>query len=387
MSCIILPFIQREIDVTDKTDGFIDFFKDVPDHRVDRRKLHPVEEILLVAFCGTIAGCDSWDDLELFGKTKLDTLRRYLPFEHGPPSDDTLRRFFRALDPKAFEACFMKWVQSFQLNLKDKVIAIDGKTSRRSFDKDSKAMHMVSAFATELNLILGQIKTAEKSNEITAIPELIELLDIADAIITIDAMGCQKKIVEKITKAGGEYVIGLKGNQGALSDDVRLAFLNKPQNMKFVEEVEYDKGHGRVETRHCTVSDDIQWLREYHPDWKNLNSIIEITSHRELNGKHETEKRYYISSLSADAKKALHATRSHWGIENKLHWVLDMTFNDDQSRVRKGNAPSNMAIIKKTALNLLQIVKKARPRMSLKRMRKLAGWDNDFLDEVLMAKF
>lgn len=373
--------------MADKTEGFLDFFKEVPDHRIDRRKLYSVEEILLVAFCGTIAGCDSWDDLELFGKTKLDMLRRYLPFENGPPSDDTLRRFFRALDPEAFEACFIKWVQSFQLNLVDKVIAIDGKTSRRSFDKNNKAMHIVSAFATELNLVLGQIKTAEKSNEITAIPELIELLDIADAIITIDAMGCQKKIVENITEAGGDYVIGLKGNQGVLSNDVRLAFLNKPQNMKFVEEFEYDKGHGRVETRHCSVSADIQWLREYHPNWKNLNSVIEITSRREVNGKYEVEKRYYISSLPADAKKALHAVRAHWGIENKLHWVLDITFNDAQSRVRKGNAPNNMAIIKKTALNLLQITKKKHPRMSLKRMRKLAGWDNDFLDEVLIAKF
>ncbi len=373
--------------MVDNKDGFIDFFKEVPDHRIDRRKLHPVEEILLVAFCGTIGGCDSWDDLELFGKTKLDTLRRYLPFEHGAPSDDTLRRFFRALDSEAFESCFIKWVESFQLNLASKIIAIDGKTSRCSFDKDAKAMHMVSAFASELNLVLGQVKTAEKSNEITAIPELIELLDIAGAIITIDAMGCQKNIIEKIIEADGEYVIGLKGNQGALSNDVRLAFENKPSNMLFVDEIEYDKGHGRLETRQCTVSDDIQWLREYHPSWNNLNSIIEVASHREINGKHQNEKRYYISSLPANATKILHAVRQHWGIENKLHWVLDITFADDQSRVRKGNAPSNMAIIKKTALNLLQIVKKNHPRMSLKRMRKLAGWDNGFMDEVLIAKF
>ena len=196
----------------------------MPDHRIDRRKLHPVEEILLVTFCGTIAGCDSWDDLELFGKTKLKTLRRYSSFENGPPSDDTLRRFFRALDPNAFESCFLNWVNSFQLDLTDKIIAIDGKASRRSFDCDNKAMHMVSAFASELKLVLGQVKTAEKSNEITAIPQLLELLDIAGAIITIDAMGCQKKIVKKIIDKGADYVIGLKGTQGQLNEEVRLEF-------------------------------------------------------------------------------------------------------------------------------------------------------------------
>ena len=363
------------------------FFKEVPDHRVDRRKLHPVEEILLVTFCGTIAGCDSWDDIELFGQTKLETLQRYLPFEHGSPSDDTLRRFFRALDPKAFEQCFIKWVKSFQLDMENKIIAIDGKTSRRSFDNDSKAMHMVSAFASELNLALGQVKTADKSNEITAIPELLELLDISDAIITIDAMGCQTKIVEKIISGGADYVIGLKGNQGKLHDDVCLAFTSKPKDMQFVSITDNDKGHGRVETRCCTVSEQIQWLKERHPQWKNLNSIVEIESVREFQGNVSTEKRYYISSLPADASKIQGAVRQHWGVENKLHWVLDMTFNDDQSRIRKGNAPRNIATIKKTALNLLQIVKAERPRISLKRMRKLAGWDNSFLDTVLMANF
>lgn len=367
--------------------GFLDFFKEVPDHRMDRRKLHPVEEILLVTFCGTIAGCDSWDDLELFGQTKLKTLRRYLPFENGPPSDDTLRRFFRALNPQVFEQCFIEWIKSFQLDLANKIIAVDGKTSRRSFDKDSKAMHIVSAFASELNLALGQVKTADKSNEITAIPELLELLDISGSIITIDAMGCQTKIVEKIITGDADYVIGLKGNQGRLNDDVRLAFEEKPNEMKFINDTDTDKGHGRLETRHCTVSEDIQWLRDAHPQWVQLNSIIEIESTREIQGETSLEKRYYISSLPAEPKNLQRAIRQHWSVENKLHWVLDMTFNDDQSRIRKGNAPRNMGTIKKTALNLLQIVKASRPRMSLKRMRKLAGWDSDFLDTVLMAKF
>ena len=247
--------------------GFLDFFKGVPDHRIDRRKLHPVEEILLVTFCGSIAGCDSWDDLELFGQTKLEMLQRYLPFENGPPSDDTLRRFFRALNPERFEQCFIEWVKSLQLDLEHKIIAVDGKTSRRSFDKDSKAMHIVSAFASELNLVLGQVNTADKSNEITAIPELLELLDISGAIITIDAMGCQSKIVEKITEGGADYVIGLKGNQGHLNEDTRLVFKEKPSEMKFISTTNVNKSHGRIETRRCTLSEDIQWLRDAHPQW------------------------------------------------------------------------------------------------------------------------
>ena len=178
--------------------GFIDFFKQVPDHRIERRKLHAVEEVLLVAFCGVIAGCDGWDDLELFGKTKLGYLRQYLPFSNGVPSDDTLRRFFRALDPGKFEWCFVQWVKSFQLNLERKIVAIDGKTSRCSFDGENSAMHMISAFASEIGLVLGQLKVDGKSNEITAIPQLLDILDVAGSTVTIDSMGCQSKIVEKM---------------------------------------------------------------------------------------------------------------------------------------------------------------------------------------------
>ena len=368
-----------------KSVSFLDFFCEIPDHRVNRCKRHAVEEILLVAFCGIIAGCDSWDDLELFGQTKLDYLRDYFPFKHGAPSDDTLRRFFRTLEPAVFERCFIDWVQSFQLSLKDKVVAVDGKTSRRSVDETSNAMHLVSAFVSELGITLGQIKTADKSNEITAIPELLSLLDIMDSVVTIDAMGCQTKIVEQIVDQKAEYLIGLKGNQGRLNKDVRLLFAQKPSAMVFKTHTSLDKGHGRLETRICTVSDDIQWLREQHPHFRQLQSIIEIESHREIKGDVSLEKRYYISSLSAEPDRLLDITRQHWGVENKLHWVLDVCFNDDQSRIRKGNAPRNMAIIKKTALNLLQSIKKTKPRVSIKRMRKLAGWDHGFLDTILNA--
>jgi predicted transposase YbfD/YdcC len=367
--------------------GFIDFFKEIPDHRLERRKLHLVEEILFVTFCGVISGCDSWDDLEDYGKMKLDYLRQYLPYINGAPSDDTLRRFFRVLDPDAFESCFIKWVKSFQMDLTSKIIAVDGKTSRRSFDGDISPMHLVSAFASEQGITLGQVKTADKSNEITAIPELLDLLDIAGSTITIDAMGCQSKIVEKIIEKKADYLIGLKGNQGTLNDDVRLLFEKKPLKTIFETDEEYDKGHGRIETRRCTVTEDIAWLREKHPHWKNLKSVVEIESQREIKGEISIEKRYYIGSLPAIVKPILNTVRQHWGIENKLHWVLDMSFGDDQSRIRQGNAPRNMAIIKKTALNLFSILKKGMPRVSMKRMRKKAGWDNGFLEQVLQVKF
>jgi predicted transposase YbfD/YdcC len=320
--------LQKELEMERKEIGFIDFFSEIPDHRVDRRKLHTVEEILLVAFCGMVAGCDSWDDFELFGKTKLDYLRQYLPYENGAPSDDTLRRFFRALDPELFAFCFIKWVRSFQIDLANKIVAVDGKTSRRSFDGENRAIHLVSALVSELGITLGQLKTADKSNEITAIPELLEMLDIAGAIITIDAMGCQTKIVEKIIDKDAHYLIGLKGNQGQLNDDVRLLFENKPTKMRFTTENEADKGHGRLETRQCTVTEDIQWLRDQHPQWKQLKSIIEIQSQREIKGEIGIEKRYYISSLPAETKTVLNAIRQHWSVENKLHWVLDVCFND-----------------------------------------------------------
>jgi predicted transposase YbfD/YdcC len=367
--------------------SFIDFFKEVPDHRIERCKLYKVEEILLIVFSGLIAGCDSWDDLEMFGKIKQDCLRKYMRYKNGVPSDDTMRRFFRALNPKIFEDCFTKWVKSFQMDLEGKVVAIDGKTSRRSFDGENRPMHLISALASEVGIILGQLKTDDKSNEITAIPELLEILDIAGTIVTIDAIGCQTKIVEKLVDKKADYLIALKSNQFRLNNDVRSFFKNKNEETLVQGVTDYDKGHGRIESRTCKMSEDIAWLKELYPKWKGLNSIIEIESKREIKGEISTEKRYYISSLKSDPTKALRAIRDHWGVENKLHWVLDVVFNDDLSRIRKGNAPRNIAIVKKTALNLLRIIKKDKPRASLKALRKCAGWDNDFLNTVLMVKF
>jgi predicted transposase YbfD/YdcC len=369
--------------------GFLDYFKNIPDHRIERRKLYSVEEILLLTFCGIISGCDSWEDIEIFGQTKLSELREHLPFEFGTPSDDTLRRFFRILDANVFEEAFMSWVKSFQLNFNNMVVAIDGKTSKGSADGAQKAIHMVSAFASELGITLGQVKTEEKSNEITAIPELLKLLDIKGSIVTIDAMGCQHKIASAIRDKEADYLLSLKGNQGSLHDDIIELFDNPPKDLTFETHEDVDKGHGRIEIRRSKVTTDIDCVRKMHPKWKDLNSIIEIESTRIIKDETTVEKRYYISSLKSSAAEILNATRSHWGIENSLHWVLDVSFNDDDSKVKKGNAPQNMTIVKKTALNLMRIVKRdpIYKRLSLKRMRKLCGWDNSFLQLVLGAKF
>jgi predicted transposase YbfD/YdcC len=278
-------------------------------------------------------------------------------------------------------------VRSFQINLEEKIIAIDGKTSRLSFDGENSAMNMISAFASEIGIVLGQLKVDGKSNEITAIPELLDVLDLEGATVTIDSMGCQSKIVEKIREKKANYVLGLKGNQSTLHNDVKLLFETKPEKMRFISSEGIEKGHGRIEKRICTVTDDIDWLRADHPHWHDLRSVVEIESTRDIKGQISVEKRYDISSHDAEPETIGNAVRQHWGIENKLHWVLDICFGDDQSRIRKGNAPRNMAVIKKTTPNLLQIIKKERPRVSLKRMRKLAGWDHSFLDTVLRAKF
>lgn len=367
--------------------SFIDYLKEAPDYRKDRKKLYPVEEIMLLTLCGLTAGADGWDDLEDFGEIKLEDLRAYFPFKNGTPSDDTLRRFFRTIDPSRFEEFFLRWIKSFQLDLEGKVIAIDGKTNRRSFDGEGKPVHLVSAFASEYGLTLGQIKTAEKSNEITAIPELLNLLDIEGSVVTLDAMGCQKKIVEQIVNQRADYVIGLKGNQGSLHTDVKLFFEKKPKRVRFLKAQMEEKGHGRIENRIGTCTANIAWFQKNHPEWSGLKSLIEIESHREIKGKKSVEKRYYISSLKAEPQKLMAVIRSHWGVENQLHWVLDVCFGEDISRIRKGNAPQNIAIMKKTVLNLMKVIKQTRPRTSFKRMRKMAGWDSGFMESILRAKF
>lgn len=363
---------------------FLDYFKGLEDPRIERNKLYDIEEILLLTLCGVICGCEGWEDIEDFGESKLLFLRNYLPYKHGIPSDDTLRRFFRAIDPDAFQKCFSEWVASLHILTDNSLIAIDGKTSRRSFDADKNPLHLVSAFAAEARIVLGQEKVSEKSNEITAIPKLLDLLDIKRATVSIDAMGTQKKIAEKIKDRQGEYLLALKGNQGSLHDDIKLFFSDKELTAQISSYAETDGGHGRIEVRKCTVTDKIDWLNDRH-DWCGLKSVVKIESQVEAKDKIAEETRYYITSLAAEPQKILNSVRSHWAIENSLHWVLDVSFNDDQSRIRKGNAPQNIAIIRHLSLNMLRSVQKK--RQPIKGLRKKAGWDNDTLKEILALNF
>jgi predicted transposase YbfD/YdcC len=278
---------------------------------------------------------------------------------------------------------FREWVESLAKTTGTKVIAIDGKCSRRSYDGEGNMLHMISAFSTEARIVLGQEKVSDKSNEITAIPKMLDWLDVKGHIITIDAMGCQHAIATQILNKEGDYIFSLKGNQETLAQDVQLYFedslLTKPTSF-----VDYDKGHGRIETRECWVVTDIKWLHDSHPKWSTIKSIIKIESTRELKGKISKETRYYISSLTLPPEKILKAIRCHWGIENSLHWILDMSFNEDYSRIRKENAPHVMAIFRHVALNLLQAAKKE--RQSIKGLRKLCGWDESILESVISHK-
>lgn len=368
-------------------EGFLECFGALEDPRSSRNRLYKMDEILLAALCGAICGAEGWQDVEDCGKAKLDFLRQYLPFKNGVPSDDTFRRFFRALDPASFQELFSKWVETLRQDNWEEVIAIDGKSSRHSFDGETKMLHMVSAYATESRLVLAQEKVSEKSNEITAIPALLKRLDLRGSTVTIDAMGCQHAIAELILQRHGQYIFSLKGNQGSLHDDIK-AYLADPASIKNCKtHKDFDKGHGRIESRVCTVETNIDWLIQRHPNWSTIGSIARIDSTREIKGKSSHETRYYIASRAETPDKMLKKVRSHWAIENNLHWTLDMSFGEDQSRIRKQNAPQIMAIIRHMALNMLQAKKQEMPRQSIKRLRKMAGWDHSMLASILAKAF
>lgn len=368
--------------VEELRESFEDFSAHVTDHRLERNKLHSLEEILFLTLTGIICGAEGWRDIERFGKAKIDFLRQVFPFKNGIPSDDTIRRFFRALDPKAFQACFVSWVKTLTLPT-DSHVAIDGKVSRHTFDGDQNPLHMVSAFASESRLVLAQEKVLDKSNEITAIPNLLNLLDLEGGVVTIDAMGCQRDIAKIIGEKGADYVLSLKGNQGTLHTDVRLVF----EDEALLKELGYDhyhtidgSEHGRLEERSYRAILCPQMLKDQH-DWPYLTTLVEVTSRREIKEHVSQEIRYYITSLKPIAEKIGKAIRAHWAIENTLHWILDISFRDDDSRIRQGNAPENIAIIKHMALNMLQKAKGKRD--SIKQMRKAAGWDNSQLLQIL----
>ena len=368
--------------------NFLDRFSEIEDPRLQRNQLYTVAEILLVTLLGVICGAEGWQDVENYGKSKIKYLRCYLPYEYGIPSDDTVRRFFRAVNPDSFKDIFVRWVQHIANIAQAKVIAIDGKNNRRTFDQDIDMLHVVSAFASEARIVLAQEKVSNKSNEITAIPVLLDLLDIKGHIVTIDAMGCQYAIADKIVGKEGDYIFSLKGNQGSLSEDVEL-FLNT--NNTCCTATDYDKGHGRLETRICSVSNDVEWLHKRHKNWSTIQSIIKIDSTRvvteKTTKKTTQENRYYVSSLKDPTPEvALKAIRDHWAVENTLHWTLDMSFNEDYSRIRKGNAPHVMAILRHIAFNILQqgkLREKKFKRQSIKGLRKMCAWDDDTLSELV----
>lgn len=363
---------------------FLEHFAALPDPRQSRKVLYPLDEVLLLTLCAVLCGADGWVSVALFGEQKLGFLRRYLPFESGTPSHDQLGLIFGALDAGAFQTCFIAWTQALSGTIAG-VIAIDGKTARRSFDRGAGkgAIHMVPAWSSQHKLVLGARAVDDKSNEITAIPELLDLLAIKGAIVTIDAMGTQKKIAEKIIGKKADYVLALKGNQGSLREDVELFFdeqmVNGFKNMEASKADGVDAGHGRIERRQVFASDDIGWLKERHGGWAGLNSIVMIVSTRESARGVERERRFYIASLPADAEKIGAAIRAHWGVES-MHWLLDVNFRDDDCRIRKKNAPANFTAIKRATLNAL---KKAPGKDSMKSKRLIAGWDDNYLAKIL----
>jgi len=363
------------------TPSIIHHFSSIKDPRVNRQKKHQLQDIFFITICATICGADNWVAIEAFGVAKEAWFTELLDLEHGIPSHDTFGEVFAAIDTDQFSDCFSRWVADLASITEGDVIAIDGKCLRRSLDKASKkaAIYMVSAWAQHNNLVLGQVKVDDKSNEITAIPKLLSRLDIAGAVITIDAMGCQKKIAEQIKRQGGDYVFSLKGNQGNLHDDVKTFFTSSLSPT--VASVSYAGDHDRIETRSIRVTDDIAWLQERHK-WTDLQSIIAVTAKREIDSKVTEETRYFISSLNAnDPKRLEHVVRAHWAIENNLHWVLDVAFDEDSNRTRKGHSAANLAVIRHIALNLIKAEKKSKVGIKIKRLK--AGWDNDYLLRIL----
>ena len=366
--------------------SFLRYFDDLPDPRQAVKVVYPLGEVLLLALLAVLAGAETFTDIARFGETKLELLRRFRPFRDGTPPHDRIGDIFAALDAEHFQHCFAAWVAAVT-GMPEGVIAIDGKTVRRSGHKSGgKApIHMVSAFAARQRLVLGQVKVAEKSNEIIAIPKLLGLLAIEGAIVTIDAMGCQRDIAQKILDQKADYVLALKGNQGSLREDVEV-FVAEQKAAGFADtditrDTLTDGDHGRIETRTTTVIHDVEWLRKRH-DWPGLKAVVMVESVREIGEKTERETRFYITSLVMLAALLGPVVRSHWSIENSLHWVMDMVFRDDECRVRTDHAPANFTTIKHMAHNLLR---KDSSKDALRLKRKVAAWNDDFLASLIAA--
>lgn len=352
--------------------------------------MYPLPEILLLVLCATLSGMEDFVETKLWGEQRLDFLRRFLPYERGIPAHDTLNDVINALDAELFKACFTNWVEALRDTEPD-IIAVDGKTSRRSHARGQgrEPLHLVSAWATRQRLVLGQEATDVKSNEITAIPLLLERLELTGALVTIDAMGTQTAIAETIVRRGGDYLLALKANRPLLHAEVAAFFADPPEDMIGPPQETTDADHGRIERRRHVVCHQVDWLwsdRRYtdEPRFPHLAMVAMVETKVQRHGKIQRERRYYLSSARLDARTFAHAVRAHWGIENRLHWVLDVVFHDDLARLRSGHGPHNMALVKHIAMNL---VRNPKDKHSLKVRRKLANLNPDYLETLLRQNY
>jgi predicted transposase YbfD/YdcC len=359
--------------------NILTIFEQLVDPRMDRTKLHLLEDIVMLTMMAVICGADSYTEIYEFGIAKQAWLKTFLKLANGIPSHDTIGRVMSSIYPEEFEHCFIQWVLKSVNLTEGELVSIDGKTLRKSYNKrdDKAAIHMVSAWANKNRMVLGQIKTDEKSNEITAIPELLRKLVIKGCIVTIDAMGCQKEIAKEIVAGEADYILAIKGNQGGFFENVKHQFnLVTPHDTN----EQTDAGHGRIEIRKCSVINDLKFVDEAE-DWEKLTSLIKIDASRIIGDTRQEETRYYISSLNATAEKCNELVRGHWAIENELHWTLDIAFREDECRIRTGYGAENFSTVRRIALNLLKRNTTIKRGIKTKRMK--AGWDNDYLAEIL----
>ncbi|MDF2578402.1 MAG: Transposase [Chlamydiales bacterium] len=365
----------------------IDLFKQLPDPRSKRNQQHLLGDIIILAICAIMCGANDWVKVALYAKCQEKFFKQFLQLPGGTSSHDTFNRIFRMLDPKAFEGLFIEWTKLLAQSLAGKVVAIDGKTIRSASkcDDTPSAFHLVSAFVTSNELVLAQLKVEDKGNEITAIPLLIELLDLQQAIVTIDAMGCQKEIAYKICNRGADYILAVKDNQPGLADELSN-FFSQAETDKFSNNThchtytQFEKNRGRIEERSIAICSHFEWLSQ-RKEWQNLKTIICVKSTRQVKGKVSVEKRYYISSLQSSAEMFNKYIREHWGVENKLHWVLDVAYNEDRSKIRKDYGAENFALLRKITANLLK--KDTHIKAGIESKRLVAGWDPEYLLKTL----
>jgi predicted transposase YbfD/YdcC len=375
--------------------SLIEHFEVISDPRVNRTKDHALIDVLVIAVCTLLCGGETFNDMEDFGKAKEQWFRTFLVLTNGIPSHDTFNRVFAALDPKEFLECFLRWTQSLRQVVDREIVAVDGKALRRAMNKKDNVKYVVSAWAESNNLVLGQLKVTDKSNEITAVPELLRVLELSGCIVTLDAMGCQKKIAREIIEADADYVLALKGNQETVHDEVKSfldatiaetqaarlpgAKLSKPA-AALVQVEKVEKDHGRIETRRYYQSDQLSWFADLEK-WEGLKSVGVVESIREIAGEKTVERRYYLASLRLDVELFARAVRSHWGVENKVHWIMDVCFHEDQSRARAGYAAENLATLRRLALNMLK--RERTKKRGIKGKQLNAGWDQAYLLKLL----